>query len=403
MAGWLNRMHWNRDMARDPYRQIIVHVDRTGGLGNQMFQHMAALLLLSRLHAQLSGVELPEWGIFQPDKRPGQQKTFTVQRDTHMRMPIEKIMAAVEAGTVDCVNLRNYMQHMDNLLPASMYRDVYVDRNPQRLVGDDELLINVRGNEILGGGAPDYVLIPVQYIHQIVAETGLKPVLMGQLTPGPYLDALREGLPEARLLPSRGIAEDFSTIRNARHIVISISTFSWLGAWLSNAERIFFPVAGLFNPFQRDDIDLLPLDDPRYRFDLFPFYVALPADQAVAQHRSIEGLWRREGPRQLRIMRAARPRVPVDLERISAFFDEDYYLRQHWDVGGAKRNGIVPSGYEHFLRVGHAENREPFELDRGWYCRQYPMACLEIGQGDYVSCHHHYAEVGALRGYKPVP
>lgn len=391
-------------MAHDPHQPIIVHVDRVGGLGNQMFQHMAALFLISKLrHAQLSGIELGTWGLFQPDKRRSDDETFVVHRDTHMRMPIERILRAVERREIGCVNIRNYVQHMDNLLPPSAYRDVYVDKNPQCLVDDDELLINVRGNEILGGGAPDYVLIPVDYLKQIVAETGLKPVLMGQLTPGPYLDALREGLPNARLLASRGIAEDFSTIRNAKNIVISISTFSWLAAWLSNAERIFFPIAGLFHPFQREDIDLLPLEDPRYRFDLFPFYVALPANEAVAQHRAISGLWRRIGARQFRAMRASRPRIPYDFTQIARYFDEEYYLRKHWDVGGAKREGIVPSGFEHFLRTGRQENREPFELDLTWYCSQYPTACLEIGQGDYLNCHHHYAEVGELRGYRPLP
>ena len=265
------------------------------------------------------------------------------------------------------------------------------------------LSVNIHGQEILGGVAPDYVLIPVRCYQQLVAETGLRPVLMGQLTPGPYLDGLRAALPDARLIPSKGIMEDFSIIRNAANIVTCISTFSWLAAWLSKAERVFFPVAGLFNPFQRDDIYLLPLDDARYRLDLFPAYYAMPPNEAVEQHRSMDGLWRRLSGRHIRSLLSTRPRIAYDLTRIEPFFDEEFYLYQHWDVGGAKEKGLVPSGFEHFMRIGHKERREPFKIDRPWYCRTYPMAALEIGQGDYIDCYHHYAEVGASRGYRREP
>ena len=386
-------------------RQTVIHVEALGGLGNRMFQHMAALFLLSAIpDSRLSGIELPEWGLHQPDTRDGSERSFTVHRDTPMRMPLETIFEAIAKGAADCIDIRNYVQHVDNLLPPAMYRNVYVDRQPQtEAVGADELLINIRGQEILSGVAPDYVLIPVGYLRQIVAETGLRPVLMGQLTPGPYLEELRTGLPEARFLASEGSMEDFSIIRNAKHIVISVSTFSWLAAWLSNAERIFLPVAGMFSPFQCPAINLLPLRDPRYRFDLFPSYFATTPAVAVEQHRRMDGLWRRVGGTHLQAMLASRPRVPLDLIQIERFFDEEYYLRQHWDVGRAKQQGALPSGFEHFLRVGHKERREPFKVDREWYCRAYPMAALEIGQGDYMDCYHHYAEVGALRGYRPEP
>ena len=40
---------------------------RFGGLGNRMFQYMFALALKARVpDAEISGVELPEWGISTP-------------------------------------------------------------------------------------------------------------------------------------------------------------------------------------------------------------------------------------------------------------------------------------------------------------------------------------------------
>ncbi|MCC6736670.1 MAG: hypothetical protein IT534_11175 [Bauldia sp.] len=49
-------------------------------------------------------------------------------------------------------------------------------------------------------------------------------------------------------------------------MAVAVSTFSWLATWLSpRAETIALPVAGLFHPAARPDIDLLPIDDQRYR------------------------------------------------------------------------------------------------------------------------------------------
>jgi hypothetical protein len=51
-----------------------------------------------------------------------------------------------------------------------------------------------------------------------------------------------------------------------------VSTFAWWPAWLSDAERIFYPLAGIFDPGwvgpenQRYRIDLMPRGDARYRF-----------------------------------------------------------------------------------------------------------------------------------------
>ncbi len=386
-------------------RQVVIHVDQTGGLGNRMIQHMAALYLLSRVpYGRLSGSVLPEWKIYQPRSLDGSERAFVVRRDTHMRMPLEAIMRDLTSGAADCVAIHNYAQHMDNFLAYTVYQKVFVDSEPQTgLVADDELLINIRGAEILSGGAPDYLILPVEYYRQIVDETGLKPVIMGQIGPGPYLDRLRAALPEARLIPSRGIMEDFSLIRNARHIVVAISTFSWLAAWLSNAEQIFFPVAGVFSPFQRSDIGLLPLDDPRFRFDLFPVYFAEPVERLLPHLSSLKGWWRRISHHDLRAAVAAWPRVPFDFEKAAKVFDEAFYLQTYWDVRGAKDSGTIPSGFEHFVRVGHRELREPFRLDRAWYCRRYPLAGLELSQGSHLNCYHHYLDVGAERGYSPVP
>jgi hypothetical protein len=46
---------------------------------------------------------------------------------------------------------------------------------------------------------------------------------------------------------------------------------------------------------------------------------------------------------------------------------------------------------------------EPFPLDKVFYTRTYPLAAVEIGQGDFVDPWHHYVAAGRFRGYLPVP
>lgn len=386
---------------------VIIHVERVGRLANQMIQHMVQLFVASHIPgAILSGVDIPEWGIYQPDRRTGRERSFVVQRDTPMKLPMERILAAVEAGQADCIVLRNYMQHTENLLPRDVYDRLYLRRalpkEPAR-IEDDELLINIRGEEILFGVAPDYLTVPTSYLAGIVAETGLRPVMMGQLTPGPYLDALRRTFPDARFIPTEGALVDFETIRSARHIVPSISTFSWLAAWLSKAERIYLPVAGIFNPYQRPDIMMLPLDDDRYRFDVFPIYFALPFQEAVAHHATIEGLWRRYPRAHLRKRLASKSRFPFDVAAMAEFFDEDYYLRQNPDIAHARNTGAIPSGFEHYTRVGHEEGRAPFHIDRVWYCHSYPVAASEMSTGEFRNLQQHFVEIGHGRGYRRTP
>tara|TARA_Y100000389_G_scaffold29518_1_gene25132 strand:- start:7362 stop:8213 length:852 start_codon:yes stop_codon:yes gene_type:complete len=38
------------------------------------------------------------------------------------------------------------------------------------------------------------------------------------------------------------IIRDFLCLYNAKNIIMSISTFSWMGAWLSNSNKIYFPI-----------------------------------------------------------------------------------------------------------------------------------------------------------------
>jgi hypothetical protein len=68
------------------------------------------------------------------------------------------------------------------------------------------------------------------------------------------------------IIKSGSLIQDFSFIKNANKICISKSTFSWMAAIASDAEKVYFPLSDnkppyLYNPNIVDfDFDLRPLD-----------------------------------------------------------------------------------------------------------------------------------------------
>ena len=156
-----------------------------------------------------------------------------------------------------------------------------------------------------------------------------------------------------------------------KNIVVAISTFSWLAAWLSRAETIILPLSGFFNPAHHREIDLLPVDDIRYRFFLFPLNFALPEKEALDHHERMTGYWKEISRGQVALLKNAAPLLRVP--------------RQNYDNGLPMR-----------AAQGAATTFDPV-----WYAHQYLDAAMEISEGWFEDPLHHYLEVGRLRGYLP--
>ena len=367
-----------------------------GNLANQMLQFMAALALAEHAPgAVISNVHLPIFNIHH-HAVPGAGATEIV---TSPRIDHAGLARHLAAGALERVDIRTYAQRIENFLPPDAYRPLFrAPIPPPPTAGPHELLINIRQGDILDGHHPDYVLIPLDFYAELIGRTGLDPVFMGQLEDSPYMAALRARFPTARFLPSGGAAVDFERIRRARHIVPSISTFAWAAAWLSEAETIHLPVLGLLNPAQNRGVDLLPLDDPRFRFYQFPLHYSCPVGQFAAAHASLAGLWRYlPADRLAPLLRRAPP--PRQKHLYLQAFDESFYRAVNPDIDAAIAAGHLPSGRSHFDNTGFDEGRAAFALDRAWYCRTYPIAALEIAQNDFHDTDQHWLELGQARGY----
>jgi hypothetical protein len=185
--------------------------------------------------------------------------------------PISEVLDTLQQFAFVSFKYRNVPSQLE-MLPDWTRSNYLIPHfsKPTYLASDRELLINVRGSEILGDCHPDYGPVPINFLVSVVQDTGLDPVFLGQLGNDYYSKALKRVFPSAKFISSGGADSDFEAIRSAHHILPSVSTFSWLATWLSKARSIHLPVLGMLNPLQRQDTWFLPLNEPRYHFYQFP-------------------------------------------------------------------------------------------------------------------------------------
>ena len=267
----------------------VFHTRMRGNLGDRMIQHMVAQTVLARApNTRLTGSLLPEWGIV---GAPDDGVWADWAEIAPQNVDLDLIANMLNGGLARRVVHRGLGQRISYFLPRGNYRDVFYADAPE-LQGFDaqHLVINIGTDEMIAGQWADHVLLPVAFYRELVDQTGLIPVFTGQTDANAYTDALRAEFPEAIFLGSLGPIDDFEIVRRSSNIVVAVNTLSWLAAWLSEAQQIFLPVDGLFNPIQVPDVDLLPMMDPRYRFFLFP--VNHPTADFAAAHAEMAGQWR---------------------------------------------------------------------------------------------------------------
>lgn len=252
-----------------------------GNLGNQMLQLIFAVSLQDQVpDLQIFGYDMPVWNLSNVGRLGWKHLTPSVRlRETDGIGLVDLF----KSGSLRRAKVQDVPLRCTLFAPPARFQSMFplpFDVKPS--TRDDELLIHVRGGDILAASNPNYGPIPIDWYRHLIDTSGLSPVFLGQLGNDYYSDLLRASFPRARFAEPQGVLADFAAIRQARHIAISVSTFGWLASWLSMAQSIHVPVYGIFNPAQRPDIWMLPLSDPRYRFYKFPIrtWSASPAQIA---------------------------------------------------------------------------------------------------------------------------
>jgi hypothetical protein len=241
-----------------------------GQLGNRMFQ----VMFCSELQRHCPGfflhrVHLPEFGLVLKE-RETQGKTLHVGGG--FKHDFTYLSYLLNTGVYDNILIDTLCLRMEYYPNRNEYQTILHSNATSRheYLDDQHLLIHIRAGDVLLGYNSDYGPVPVNFFAQIVEETNLKPVFIGQLSDDFYSNAIRARFPQAIYLEGGSAIQDFQTIRSATNIVASVSTYAFLASWLAyDAKNIFLPVKGLLNPRQCSEINLLPLNDSRYRFYKF--------------------------------------------------------------------------------------------------------------------------------------
>jgi hypothetical protein len=86
----------------------------------------------------------------------------------------------------------------------------------------------------------------------------------------------------------------------------------------------------------------------------------------------------------------------------TANFDEDAYLAANPDVADAVRDGVLESGYAHFIAFGFFENRKGvIDFDEEWYLANNADVASAVKVGTVESGIHHFYGTGAIEGRSP--
>jgi hypothetical protein len=342
-------------------RVETIEIEPMGNLGNRMIQYLAARHLQSACPgSRILRANLPELNIEQADEAPdpgGPLFTLRLEPGVDFAAMVERVVA----GGYRRVRIADHMQRLDYLPDAATSAKIFPNFDvPFQKTSAHELLIDIRAAEF-DQGSGHAPLVPVAFYERLVDLSGLSPVFIGRIGQNAYAQALRHTFPQAMFIDNQDALADFQTIRSAEHIVVSPSSLSWLAARLSQAQQIFVPVIGFLNPMHSTATatDVLPSDDPRYRFFIFPLHYGVPEQQALPYHADLSRLCREISSDQVAFLRRQTPILHV---------------------------------------------AEPIEdIDARWYCNQYQDAALEIAQGWYAGAAAHYAGIGRQRGYKPMP
>jgi hypothetical protein len=385
-----------------------------GNCGNRALQYLVAAGIQAHApEAVIENLHLPEWGLVAHHPRPPAPRSVTTGQ-FRFWLDVAGFGDCLRRGVVDSVLMDGYSYHLANYPPRAIARTL-LGPTPGGTeatgFGPHELVCSVRAAEVLGNVHPDYIVLPPLYYKKLAQRTGLELVFFGQLGDDSYSQSLRAAFPAARFIPGRNPEYDFDTLRRSVNIAPSVSTFSWLAAWLSEAARIYLPVCGLFSPVQLPHMMYLPLDDPHFEYTLLPYAHAIslhvePAKFMFAQE-VLGQMARPVSPAELREIcqraTALYPRMPL-----LSGFDNAHYLRRYPDIAdiiaaGISREDGLHSALEHYHFYGFFQNREPLALDIDFYTSTYPDAAMAIAEGHFLNPLHHYQAVGYAKGYRPVP
>ncbi|MCG0996485.1 hypothetical protein LHT11_14995 [Acetobacter indonesiensis] len=384
---------------------FVIRIWHEGNPGNILPMYLSALKMKEILgFGKISHVDISMFGINLPDVdlsllKGGFHDEYHSNGKRYGYVPFHGLRKHIRNSDADFLSLEGLCQNINNF-PNRLHFDYdkhfpFSEKNTEG-GGEGDLVINIRGGEILAGISPLYPMLPIEFYKFLEQKTGKNVIFCGQLDDSIYMAELKKAFPKATWRPSQGAALDFDFIRRSKHIVPCLSTFSWFAAWMSHATRIYFPVAGVLNPAQHFYGNMLPINDDRYEFYLFPIFDALSIENYREYLDPIKGMWFYISHKDLEKATENRS-SKIDNYLLSMNIDDviDVYseYKSEYDNWGVK--GVINM----YLREGFFKNIRTIKMDRSFYTRKYPLAALDISNGNFENEFEHYVMKGQFQNY----
>lgn len=224
---------------------MTVSVEYMGNAGNRLFQFAAGTLIAEQLGRRLIADPIDGFHLTFPASGQSCAGDPVLVRDfAGFRSSRERIIAE---GLP--VRLKGYFQDAAHLAPLmpELRRRIHCTSGPMVTAGPDDLLINLRLGDYTITGR-HWRTLPLRFLDHYCRMRRWARIYVVTDEPDHRTAQLLASRHGARILHGTP-GEDFETVRHARNILISSSSFSWWAAMLSDADRIFFPRLANWSPW----------------------------------------------------------------------------------------------------------------------------------------------------------
>jgi hypothetical protein len=247
-----------------------------GRLGNRLAQYCVGRILASELDFDLYADSIAGFPGVQPigTTSLGDLAPASILQLSGHRVDLAAVLR--DRARFQYVLLRGHFLRYENFRPykRSIREAWLASASIRRRADDDELTVHIRSGDIwqsnVGGAVhPEYHALPFSYYDAIVASQRWRRITV--VTDDPQDPMVRKLARERDAeVHSGDHVTDFAHLRASANLVLSVGSFSWWAGWLSDAARIYFPLAGLFDPARASQRqfhmqpNLWVDDEPRY-------------------------------------------------------------------------------------------------------------------------------------------
>ena len=264
----------------------MIHVKYRGRFGNNLFQHALGRILASKLGYQLSHENGIWGGVDNLAHFPHLSSSLRGKSISHPAITLEghyiELDKLLESAEDRKIILNGFFQRYEYYRP---YKDLIKDwlyLEPLD-VGqtEEDVIIHLRlGDDVLKFDENSPYIMPFEYYEQSLSLLNFKNLYICSDPETRDSKYVRQFDSYNPILLEGNVIEDFRALCSFNKIIISQSSYSWWGAFLSNAAEIFFPIPAPTrcklkngNPFspsewslECEEISLIVDDEPRYNY-----------------------------------------------------------------------------------------------------------------------------------------